>query len=682
MKEKVKMKGQLKVYLQWPLVLSLILIAANLAIGAIDTKAGIVMAVFTIMYLAAAGYLYVRKRSLILADMIDFASDYAWVQKRLLSDMAQPYAIADETGRIMWMNYAFAEATGQDRTAKRHLQSLFPEITKEILDNREEMVSVHSALGDSRYRIDLKWVPLSDVKAIDNQLGIGGDEEFLLSVYLTDETEIVKYRKQIDDQKMVAGLIYLDNYDEALESVEEVRRSLLTALIDRKINKYIYSMNGIAKKMEKDKYFFAIKQQYVEKIEENRFSILEDVKTVNIGNEMAVTLSIGMGMNGDSYSQNYDFARTAIDMALGRGGDQAVVKNGSKIQFFGGKAQQMEKTTRVKARVKAHALRELMETKDRLLVMGHKRGDIDSLGASVGIYRIATALDKKAHIVANDMTGSVRPMMERFINNPDYPEDMFLDSEKAAELVDANTMLVVVDVNRPSITDSPELLRMVKTIVVLDHHRQSSEIIDNAVLSYVEPYASSTCEMVAEILQYVAYGIKMKSAEADAMYAGIVIDTNYFTNQTGVRTFEAAAFLRRCGADITRVRKLFRDDMSDYQAKAEAVRNAEVYKDAFAISECPSEGLTSPTVIGAQAANDLLNINNIRASVVLTQYNGTIFVSARSIDDINVQVMMEHLGGGGHRNIAGAQLTGMSLDEAKNQIKEVISQMLEKGDIT
>ena len=383
MKEKVKMKGQLKVYLQWPLVLSLILIAANLAIGAIDTKAGIVMAVFTIMYLAAAGYLYVRKRSLILADMIDFASDYAWVQKRLLSDMAQPYAIADETGRIMWMNYAFAEATGQDRTAKRHLQSLFPEITKEILGNREEMVSVHSALGDSRYRIDLKWVPLSDVKAIDNQLGIGGDEEFLLSVYLTDETEIVKYRKQIDDQKMVAGLIYLDNYDEALESVEEVRRSLLTALIDRKINKYIYSMNGIAKKMEKDKYFFAIKQQYVAKIEENRFSILEDVKTVNIGNEMAVTLSIGMGMDGDSYSQNYDFARTAIDMALGRGGDQAVVKNGSKIQFFGGKAQQMEKTTRVKARVKAHALRELMETKDRLLVMGHKRGDIDSLGASV-----------------------------------------------------------------------------------------------------------------------------------------------------------------------------------------------------------------------------------------------------------------------------------------------------------
>ena len=673
MREKVKMKGQLRVYLQWPLVMSLILIAANIVIGAVDVKAGLVMAVFTVVYLAAAGSLYTRKRSAILSDMVEFASEYAWVQKRLLSDMIQPYAIADGTGRIMWMNYAFSEATGQDRNAKRHVQSLFPQISKEDMEKKEELVSIHSTLGDSRYRVDLKWVPLNDVQALDNQLGMSKEEEYLLSIYLTDETEV---------QKMVAGLIYLDNYDEALESVEEVRRSLLTALIDRKINKYVYSMNGIVKKMEKDKYFFAIKHQYVAKIEENRFSILEDVKTVNIGNEMAVTLSIGMGMDGDSYSQNYDFARTAIDMALGRGGDQAVIKSGSKIRYFGGKAQQVEKTTRVKARVKAHALRELIETKDRLLIMGHKRGDIDSLGASVGIYRIATALDKKAHIVANDMTASVKPMMDRFINNPDYPEDLFLNSETAAELVDGNTLLVVVDVNRPSITDAPELLRMVKTIVVLDHHRQSSEIIDNAVLSYVEPYASSACEMVAEVLQYVADGIKMKSAEADAMYAGIVIDTNYFTNQTGVRTFEAAAFLRRSGADITRVRKLFRDNMEDYQAKAQAIQEAEVYKEAFAISTCPAEGLISPTVVGAQAANDLLNINNIRASVVLTSYNGTIFVSARSIDDINVQVMMEYLGGGGHRNVAGAQLTGMSMEAAKARIREVISQRLEKGDIT
>ena len=423
-----------------------------------------------------------------------------------------------------------------------------------------------------------------------------------------------------------------------------------------------------------------IKQKYVERIEGDRFNILEEVKTVNIGNEMSVTLSIGLGMNGDTYIQNYEYARTAIDMALGRGGDQAVVKDGGKIQYYGGKSQQLEKTTRVKARVKAHALRELLETKDRLLIMGHKIGDIDSFGAAIGMYRIATALNKRASIVINEVTSSVRPTMDRFLENSDYPEDLFLTGDQAADTVDANTALVVVDVNRPSYTEAPELLKLVKTIVVIDHHRQSSEIITNATLSYVEPYASSACEMVAEILQYVADSIRMKSQEADAMYAGIVIDTNNFTNQAGVRTFEAAAFLRRNGADVTRVRKLFRDKMEDYKARAEAVRQAEVFEDAFAISVCPSEGLESPTVVGAQAANELLDIVGIKASVVLTPYEGKIYVSARSIDEINVQVMMEKLGGGGHRTIAGAQLLDMTVEEAKEKVREIIKKMREKGE--
>lgn len=323
-----------------------------------------------------------------------------------------------------------------------------------------------------------------------------------------------------------------------------------------------------------------------------------------------------------------------------------------------------------------------METKDRLLIMGHRLSDIDSFGAAVGIYRIATAMNKKANIVVNEVTSSVRPMMDRFVGNSEYPEDLFLTGQKAAELVDGGTMLVVVDVNRPSITDEPALLKLVKTIVVLDHHRTSSEIIDSAVLSYVEPYASSACEMVAEILQYIMDGIKVRPAEADAMYAGIVIDTQNFTNQTGVRTFEAAAYLRRSGADITRVRKLFRENMVDYQAKAEAVRLAEVYMDSFAISVCPSDGLDSPTIIGAQAANELLEIRGIKASVVLTPYNGVIYYSARSIDEVNVQVMMEKLGGGGHRTIAGAQIADISVEEGKERLKAVIRQMLEEGEVS
>lgn len=680
MKENMKVKGQLKGYLAWPLLLSLVLVFANVAVSFVSRTGALIMLAFTICYIGIAVWIYVYSRKRILGGLVDFSSEYAWIQKQLLADMALPYALADEDGRVLWMNKAFQEIMEEEKGGRKNLQTMFPEVTKTDLAADDGIASVHTSYGEHKFRLDLHPMYVSGTEEEEIKAVVGRQK--LIAVYLFDETDILRYRQEITDEKMVAGLIYLDNYEEALESVEEVRRSLLTALIDRKINKYIGAMDGVVKKMEKDKYFFTIKQKYVEQIQEERFGILEDVKAVNIGNEMSVTLSIGIGMNGESYSQNYDYARVAIDMALGRGGDQAVVKEGSKIQYYGGKSQQLEKATRVKARVKAHALRELMETKDRLLIMGHKLSDIDSFGAAIGIYRIATSLNKKSHIIINEVTSSVKPMMDRFLDNPEYPEDLFLTGAQAAELVDSNTMLVVVDVNRPSITDAPELLRMVKTIVVLDHHRQSSEIISNAVLSYVEPYASSACEMVAEVLQYIADSIKIKSAEADAMYAGIVIDTNNFTNQTGVRTFEAAAYLRRNGADVTRVRKLFRDDMVEYKARAATITSAEVFRDSFSIGICPADGLQSPTIVGAQAANELLGIKGIKASIVLTDYHDVIYLSARSIDEVNVQVMMEQLGGGGHRTIAGAQLQGVTIEEARNRVKEVIDEMLQKGDIS
>lgn len=680
MKENMKVRGQLKWYLAWPLLLSLFLMFANVAVLLVSWQAACMMLPFTITYIAMSAWLRVYSRKRVLGGLVEFSAEYAWIQKQLLTEMTLPYALADDDGRIVWMNQAFQDIIAREKGARKNLISLFPEVTKTDLAVDNETAQVHTSFGEYKFRLDLQPIFVSGTEEEDIEALVSRQK--LLAVYLFDETENLRYRQEITDERMVAGLIYLDNYDEALESVEEVRRSLLTALIDRKINKAIGSIEGVVKKLEKDKYFFTIKQKYMEQLEEERFSILEEVKAVNIGNEMAVTLSIGIGMGGDSYSQNYDFARAAIDMALGRGGDQAVVKNGSRIQYYGGKSQQLEKATRVKARVKAHALRELVETKDRLLIMGHQMSDIDSFGAAIGIYRIAVALNKKAHIVINQVTSSVQPMMDRFLDNPEYPEDLFLKGPQAAELVDNNTMLVVVDVNRPSITDAPELLKMVKTIVVLDHHRQSSEVITNAVLSYVEPYASSTCEMVAEVLQYIADGIRIKPAEADTMYAGIVIDTNNFTNQTGVRTFEAAAYLRRSGADVTRVRKLFRDDMADYKAKAYTITSAEVYRDSFSIGVCPAEGLHSPTIVGAQAANELLEIKGIKASVVLTEYQNTIYVSARSIDEVNVQVMMEQLGGGGHRTIAGAQLKDGTIEDAKRRVKEVIDQMLQKGDIS
>lgn len=680
MKEHIKVNGQLKIYLAWPVLLSLFFICGNVAVLLADGMAALVLAPFTISYLFIALWIYFYRRKRMLNGLVEFSAEYAWIQKQFLREMALPYGLADEDGHMLWMNEAFQEVLDEVRGSKRSLFAMFPEIKKEDLSTDNETRTVHTSFGEHKFRMDIRPLFVSSSEEEENEAIVGRQK--MLAIYLFDETEILRYRQLIDEEKMVVGLIYLDNYEEALESVEEVRRSLLTALVDRRINKYISSMDGVVKKLEKDKYFFLIKQKYMEQLQEERFSILEDVKTVNIGNEMAVTLSIGIGMSGDTYSQNYEYARTAIDMALGRGGDQAVLKEGSRIQYYGGKSQQLEKATRVKARVKAHALRELMETKDRVLIMGHKIGDIDSLGSAIGIYRIATALNKKAHIVINDVTTSLQPIMDCFTENRDYPEDLFLTGSQAAELVDSNTMLVVVDVNRPSITEAPELLRMVKTIVVLDHHRQSSEIITNAVLSYVEPYASSACEMVSEVLQYITDGIKIKAAEADAMYAGIVIDTNNFTNQTGVRTFEAAAFLRRNGADVTRVRKMFRDDLAEHKARASATTSAEVYREEFSIGVCPSEGLQSPTIVGAQAANELLEIKGIKASVVLTEYHGTIFISARSIDEVNVQVMMEQLGGGGHRSVAGAQLQGVSIEDAKRRVKEVIDQMIQKGDIS
>ncbi len=681
MGKNLRIQSQLRLYLQWPVLLSVFVMAANLVAGALSPRAGLAMSGFTLLYIMIAMWLFLYRRKKLLNGMVEFSAQYAWAQKQLLDNMAMPYAVTDEAGRLLWLNQAFSGIVKEEKESRRSLTALFPEITREFLDGMEDAASVHSSFEDKFYRVDIRRLYVDEEEGLRMGMSQGESGDLLMGVYLFDETEELFYKQEIDRQKLVAGLIYLDNYDEALESVEEVRRSLLSALIDRKINKYITNLDGIVKKLEKDKYLFVIKQESAEVLQEDRFALLEEVKTVNIGNDMAVTLSIGMGMDGDSYCRNYEFARTAIDMALGRGGDQAVVKDGPKIRYYGGKSQQLEKTTRVKARVKAHAMRELMETKDKLLIMGHKNGDSDSFGAAVGIYRVATFLNKKARIVVNGVNSSVKPMMARFQDNPDYPEDLLMTGEEAAEWADAGTMLVVVDVNRPSITEAPELLKKIRTIVVLDHHRQSSEIIDNAVLSYVEPYASSTCEMVAEILQYIGDGIKMRPAEADAMYAGIVIDTNNFLNQAGVRTFEAAAFLRRNGADVVRVRKLFRDRLEDYKARAEAIQRAEIFKHFFAISECPSQGLESPTVVGAQAANELLDIVGIKASFVLTQIRDTIFFSARSIDEINVQIMMEKLGGGGHRTIAGAQMKDISVAEARERIKAIITEMLEKGEI-
>ena len=681
MKRKVHLKGRLKRYMQWPILMSILLLVMNLCMYPISVKAGVAMSVFVLVYIVIVTVLYVQNRAQIYGELVSFATQYGQIQRKLLKELAIPYALLDEDGKVLWANSAFFAASEKGKkNLRKSITYFFPEFTADLLpeDDFEDTRTVRFSAEERDYRADVRRVYLDHIMEDNTFVDVEEDDSYLIAVYLFDETEMNKYIRMIKEQRLVAGLIYLDNYDEALDTVEEVRRSLLVALVDRKINKYISSFGGIVKNIEKDKYFVAIQEKDLPVMRENKFELLQDVKTVNIGNEMAVTLSMGFGCAGKTFAENYEFARIAIDLALARGGDQVVIREGEKISYFGGKTQQVEKTTRVKARVKAHALREFIESRDKVMVMGHRQTDADSFGAAIGIYRAAKVLGKRAYVVLNEVTTSFRPMKSCFEDNPVYEPDMFLSSEQAIEMIDRNTVLVVVDTNRPSYTECPELLTRTPTIVVLDHHRQTNEQIENAVLSYIEPYASSACEMVAEILQYFDEGLKIKAVEADCLYGGIIIDTNNFTSKTGVRTFEAAAFLRRCGADVTRVRKMFRNDMTEYKARAEAVRHAELYH-GFAIAICPNENLESPTIVGAQAANELLDINGVKASVVLTDYQHKTYVSARSIDEVNVQLLAERMGGGGHLNMAGAQLD-CGVEEALEIVKHTIDKLHEEGE--
>ena len=639
------------------------------------------MTLGTLIYAACAVWILLYHRPQMFNDLIAFASQYEVLEKRVLEDLALPYAVMDMEGRMIWSNKEFSELTGKDQYYRKNVNTIFADVTPDKLPVSEEqdISEISTQVGDRIYRISMQRIRLGEDMVHAKVLEGLPETTSLIAMYLYDETELREYMQANEDNKLVLALAYIDNYEEALESVEDVRRSLLIALIDRKITRYFSNYDGLVKKLEKDKYFLIMRQSSLEALKAQKFHILDEVKTVNIGNEMTVTLSIGIGLNAANYLQNYEYCRIAIEMALGRGGDQVVIKNGDNITYFGGKSQQMEKTTRVKARVKAQALKEFMSTKERVVVMGHKITDVDALGAAIGIYRAGKTLGKPVHIVVNDPSTSIRPLIAGYLNNPEYEPSMFIDREQAMELVDDNTVVVVVDTNKPSYTECQDLLYMTKTVVVLDHHRRGNEIIENAVLSYVEPYASSTCEMVAEILQYFSDDLRLRNIEADCIYAGIIIDTNNFITRAGVRTFEAAAFLRRSGADMTRVRKMLRDNFDSYKAKAEAVRSAEIYRECFAIAVCPSEGLESPTVVGAQAANELLNIAGVKASFVLTTYNREVYISARAIDEINVQLMMEKMGGGGHINIAGAQVKE-SIENVKEMLKGIIDEMYQEED--
>lgn len=674
MDKKVKLTAKLKTYLSWPLTFAILWAVMIVVLFALkDFRAGGIVLIFFGIYLVFAILLSSRSNTRILSDLVDFATQYGLVQKKLLQEFSVPYAILDADGNFLYMNDEFSKLTGKDRHYNKNILNIFQSVGQDELPLDEEESEFQVSAGDRIYRAVMQRIVFNEDE--ESAISILEDRSYMLAVVLYDETDYQRLQKEREDQKFVVGVLNLDNYDEALEGVEDVRRSLLLALVERKINQYFSGVDAVVKKLNHDRYFIIMRKASLEKLEKDKFSILEGVKTVNIGNEMSMTISIGIGLGAETFVQDAEAANGAMELALGRGGDQVVIKEGFRTRFFGGKTESPEKMTRVKARVKAQALREILQGKNRVVIMGHQISDIDSIGAAIGIYRAAKTIDKPAYIVADDTNDNVKGLIETFRQSNEYESTMFVDRKKAKELTNADTALVIVDTNRANYTACSELLDLTTTIVVFDHHRQGVGRIENAVLSYIEPYASSSCEMIAEVLQYFDDTLKLKPLEADAMYEGIIVDTNGFNIRTGVRTFEAAAYLRRAGADITRIRKMFRERPEDLRAKAKTVAAAELYDDGYAISICSADGLTQPTVVAAQAANELLNVEGVKASFVMTDFHDTIYISARAIDEVNVQLIMERLGGGGHLNIAGAQLTDTSMDEAVKLLKETIQEM-------
>lgn len=684
--EKINLRGVIHSYTRWPLFMTLLLLAMNVHMLCTNRRAGIIMLFYVAIYLLMALVLFVSYHWKIKQSMVEYVMDFGTVQKQILKDMVIPFALLDEEGRVLWGNDEFYEITMSKKAARKNIANVFPDITRDRLPGDALDEEVLLEFEEKNYRAVLRRLMIEaeqDDEELKPDLDKLTSQDSVIALFLYDETEMIQVNRLRKEETSLIGLLYIDNYDEALESIDEVRRSLLSALVERKINKYMQGIEAVVKKLEKDKFLFVFQQKWLPEMQSSRFSILDEVRAVNIGNEMSVTISMGIGAGAGTPAERYENARKAIDLALGRGGDQVALKDGDRLQYFGGKSLQIEKNTRVKARVKAHALKELIEGKEKVMVMGHALGDPDSFGASVGIYRIATSLNRKTHIVINNVTSSVEPLYERLKKANDSEEDMFVDNERAMELIDENTVLVVVDVNRPGRTECPELLDRTRTIVTLDHHRQSADAITTSVLSYVDSVASSASEMVAEISQYIDSNIRLKPLEAECLYAGILIDTNYFTNNTGSRTFEAAAFLRKQGVDISRVRKTFRTDINEYKVKAEAIQNTELFQNMYAItqSKITDDISVSPTILGAKIANELLDIEGVKASFVLTDFDDKIYISARSIDEVNVQLVMEKLGGGGHMNVAGAQLENMGMEEARTMIRTTLLRMQEDGEL-
>lgn len=587
--------------------------------------------------------------------------------KDTLLNFPMPLVLIELEGTIIWYNSSFKKIFDGEKLLEKTIHSFIKGLNPDELTDGNMNFSKDIVINGRSYCV------LGNFVKVDSKINEDG---FIILMYLMDNTELVELKKKYDRERATVGIIIIDNYDDLMQSLEDTIRTQILAEIDSKINRWMGYTNGILKKFERDKYILIFDYQYLKDFEEKKFDILDSVKEINVGNKIPVTLSIGVGIGAESLLEKFRFAHASLDIALGRGGDQVVVKNGENITFFGGKTRELEKRTRVKARVIAYALRELIDQASDVMIMGHDNCDIDCLGAALGIYRVAKNRNKEAHIVLNSSNPTIDALISKIEKSGSY-EGLFIANDEAIDKIGKKTLLIIVDTHRPSFTEFPELLKYTEQIVVIDHHRRGADYLQEAVLTYQETYASSTCELVTEILQYVEEKIKLTPVEAEALYAGIVIDTKNFTFKTGVRTFEAAAFLRRHGVDTVSVRQMFQSDIGTYISISNVVKDAELIRDNMAISVC-TQNVKNATLIAAQAADQLVNLTGLNAAFVLSHINNGIAISGRSLGDVNVQVILEKLGGGGHLTVAGAQLQGVTIEEAKAKLNEAINEYFDE----
>ncbi|XTR37842.1 DHH family phosphoesterase [Paraclostridium tenue] len=597
----------------------------------------------------------------------DLAVDIDEVTKKAILNLPLPLCILEFDGSITWYNTRFHEMTEKEDTLGMNIENLVKNIDlRKVLNENKELYT------NIKYK-DRDYTIVYNVIKSDQ----GEKAKYLMMLYWIDKTEYLNLESKYNEEKNVIATIQVDGYDEVLQSAPEERRPLINVEIDKILASLEVSCNGALEKTSKDKYFLVLSKNELDKLEADKFSILDKIREINQENNLPVTISMGIGIEGKTINENFKLAQGALDLALGRGGDQAVIKTKDKSIFYGGKSKAVEKKTKVKSRLIGHALREIILESKEIYIMGHKYPDMDAMGAAVGIYDICKSCNKNANIVLNASNDSIDEFVNR-IKNSNYYTNVFISKDDAIKNCTKDTLVIVVDTHRPNFTECPELLKMSEKIVVIDHHRRGVEFINDTVLLFHETYVSSTCEMVTELVQYMEEDVKINKLTAEGLMAGISLDTKNFAFKTGVRTFEAASYLKKAGADTIEVKKLFNSNLEDFITKAEIIQSTKVINNKICLAYCNAD-INNINIVVAQAADELLSIKDVEASFVLGKTkNGTIFISARSLGSINVHVLMEKLGGGGHIDIAGAQLENVSLEEGYKMVSDIIKQYLEE----